>query len=58
MIELYINDKPIRLKEFPQKALSNTILGFINSLNLEEAPKEIKIIIKEDGEDNNIQRRL
>ncbi len=58
MIELYINDKLIRLKDFPQKALTNTIVGFINSLNLEESPKEIKIIIKQDGEDTSNQRKF
>jgi hypothetical protein len=53
MIELEINQKKIHLKEFPSKALESTIIGFITSLNLEEPPKEVKIIIKdtpsEDG---------
>lgn len=53
MIELYINKKPIRLKEFPQKAFENTILGFISALNLDETPKEINIIIKEHEDTDN-----
>jgi hypothetical protein len=53
MIELIINDKQVKLKDFPSRALKNTIMGFLTSLNLEEPPKEVKIIIKdkpsEDG---------
>lgn len=53
MIELYINQKSIKLKEFPQKAFENTILGFISALTLQEKPKEIKIIIKDESRDKD-----
>jgi hypothetical protein len=49
MIELKINDKEIRLKDFPSKALESTIIGFIKALKLEEEPKEVKILIKKDA---------
>ena len=45
-VELEVNGKRVRLKEFPQKALAGVILGFVKSLNIEEEPEEIKIRIK------------
>jgi hypothetical protein len=53
MIEIEINDKKIRLKEFPSKALESTIIGFIKALNLEEEPHDIKIFIKKDAPNKN-----
>ncbi len=50
-VSLKVNDKEIRLKDFPMRALKNTILGYIKSLNLEEEPKDIKIHISLDEED-------
>jgi len=48
MIELEVNGKKVRLKEFPREALEGVILGFLGSLKLEEEPKEIKIYIRVD----------
>ncbi len=49
-IVLKVNGKKVRLKEFPKKALKNTLLGFIKSLNLEENPTEVEIKIFVDEE--------
>jgi len=46
MIELEVNGKKVRLKEFPREALEGVILGFLSSLKLEEEPKEVKIYIQ------------
>ncbi len=51
-IVLEVNGKRVRLKDFPMRALKGTVVGFIKSLNLEEEPKEIKIKIVLDEEDN------
>ena len=53
---LKINGKRVKLKDFPMRALRGTVLGFVRSLNLEEEPKEIEIIIKVDEEDNGDRR--
>jgi ribosomal protein S17E len=50
-VKLEVNGKEVRLKDFPMRALKNTIAGYIKSLNLEEEPKEIKIHIILDEED-------
>ncbi len=47
-IELEINGKKVKLKEFPMRALKGVIVGFIKSLKLEEKPKEIVVKIKLD----------
>ncbi len=52
-ILLEINGKRVRLKDFPMRALRGTVLGFIKSLNLEEEPKEVKIVIRLDEEDSS-----
>ncbi len=49
-ITLEINGKRVRLKDFPMRALKETVLGFVRSLNLEEEPKEVKIEIVLDEE--------
>ena len=46
IVELEVNGKKVKLKEFPQKALAGVIIGFVKSLNIEEEPKEVKIYIK------------
>jgi len=51
-IELRVNGRTVKLKEFPRKALRGTVLGFIRSLNLEEEPREVEIRIVLDEEDN------
>ncbi len=51
-IVLEVNGKRVRLKDFPMRALKGTVVGFIKSLNLEEEPKEIKIKIVLNEEDN------
>ncbi len=51
-VVLEVNGKRIRLKEFPMKALKGTVLGFVRSLSLEEEPKEVRVHIKLNEEDN------
>lgn len=51
-IVLEVNGKRVKLKEFPMRALKGTVLGFVKSLNLEEEPKEIRIVIRLDEEDS------
>ncbi len=51
-VELKVNGRPVRLKEFPRKALSGTVLGFVKSLDLEEDPREVEIKIRLNEEDN------
>jgi len=51
-VELKVNGKPVRLKEFPRKALSGTVLGFVMSLDLEEKPEEVEIKIRLNEEDS------
>jgi len=46
MVELEVNGKKVRLKEFPREALKGVLLGFLSSLKLEEKPKEVKVVIK------------
>jgi len=50
MVELYVNGKKVRLKEFPKEALKGVVLGFLESLKLDEKPKEVKLVIKLDSE--------
>ena len=49
-VELEVNGKKVKLKEFPQKALAGVIIGFVKSLTIEEEPKEIKVYIKLDDD--------
>ncbi len=51
-MELRVNGRRVRLKEFPRKALKGTVLGFVRSLNLEEEPREVEIRIVLDEEDS------
>jgi len=48
-VVLEVNGKRVRLKDFPMRALRGTVLGFVESLNLREEPKEItvKIVLNE-----------
>ncbi len=47
MIELIINGKTVKLKDFPSRALESTIMGFLKTLTLQEIPKNITIHIKD-----------
>ncbi len=52
-VQILVNGKEVKLKDFPQTALYNLILGFLKSLKLEEEPKNIVIEI-EVGEKERI----
>jgi len=52
-VQILVNGKEVKLKDFPQRALYNVILGFLKSLKLEEEPKNIVIQI-EIGEREHI----
>ncbi len=51
-IVLEVNGKRVKLKDFPMRALKGTVVGFVKSLNLEEEPREIRIVIRVDEEDS------
>jgi hypothetical protein len=38
-IELTVNGKPVEMNEFVQKITANVLLGIVNSLHLDNAPK-------------------
>jgi hypothetical protein len=52
-VQILVNGKEVKLKDFPQRALYNLVLGFLKSLKLEEEPKNIVIEI-EVGEREHI----
>jgi hypothetical protein len=45
-VQILVNGKEVKLKDFPQRALYNLVLGFLKSLKLEEEPKNIVIEIE------------
>jgi hypothetical protein len=51
-VVLEVNGKEVRLKDFPMRALRETVLGFVRSLNLEEDPREINIRIRVNEKDS------
>jgi hypothetical protein len=55
-IVLEVNGKRVKLKDFPMRALKGTVVGFIRSLNLEEDPREIRILIRLNEEDSGDRR--
>jgi hypothetical protein len=40
-VQILVNGKEVKLKDFPKRALYNLVLGFLKSLKLEEEPKEV-----------------
>jgi hypothetical protein len=52
-VQILVNGKEVKLKDFPKRALYNVVLGFLKSLKLEEEPKNIVIEI-EVGEREHI----
>ncbi len=51
-VVLEVNGKEVKLKDFPKRALKGVVEGFVKSLNLKEDPKEIKVTIVIDGEED------
>ncbi len=49
-VQILVNGKEVRLKDFPQRALYNLILGFLKSLKLEEVPKDVVIKLEIEEE--------
>ena len=45
-VQIFVNGKEIKLKDFPQRVVYNLVLGFAKSLKLEESPSEIEIRVK------------
>ncbi|MEJ5339278.1 MAG: hypothetical protein WHS43_06450 [Aquificaceae bacterium] len=45
-VKILINGKEVRLKDFPKRVLYNLLLGYVNSLNLEEQPEEIQVYVR------------
>ncbi len=58
-VKILVNGKEIRLKEFPKRVAYNIVLGYVNSLNLNEPPQEINIHVKlqEDTAGTNLSSR-
>jgi hypothetical protein len=52
-VQILVNGKEVKLKDFPKRTLYNVVLGFLKSLKLEEEPKNIVIEI-EVGEREHI----
>lgn len=50
-VKILINGKEIKLKDYPRRVIYYLILGYVNSLNLEEDPKEIEVYVKVREED-------
>ena len=44
-VQILVNGKEVKLKDFPKRVLYNVVLGFLKSLKLEEEPKNIVIEI-------------
>ena len=51
-VQILINGREIKLKDFPQRVVYNLVLGFVKSLKLEESPSEIEIRVKVGEEEN------
>ena len=52
-VQILVNGKEIKLKDFPKRALYNVVLGFLKSLKLEEEePKNIVIEIEVEEREN------
>jgi hypothetical protein len=45
-VQILVNGKEVKLKDFPKRVLYNVVLGFLKSLKLEEEPKNIVIEIE------------
>jgi hypothetical protein len=49
-VQILVNGKEVKLKDFPQRALYNLVLGFLKSLKLEEDPKEVILKLEVEEE--------
>ena len=49
-VQILVNGKEVKLKDFPKRALYNLILGFLKSLKLEEEPKEAVLKLEMEEE--------
>jgi hypothetical protein len=49
-VQILVNGKEVKLKDFPQRALYNVVLGFLKSLKLEEEPKEVILKLEVEEE--------
>jgi hypothetical protein len=49
-VQILVNGKEVKLKDFPQRALYNLVLGFLKSLKLEEEPKEVVLKLEVEEE--------
>ncbi|MFN3871209.1 MAG: hypothetical protein ACK4MW_06995 [Aquificaceae bacterium] len=55
-VKIFINGKEVKLKDYPRRVLYNLILGYVQSLNLEEEPKDIEVYVR--LEENNRKPKL
>jgi hypothetical protein len=39
-VQILVNGKEVKLKDFPQRALYNVVLGFLKSLKLERSQRK------------------
>ncbi len=51
-VQIFVNGKEVKLKDFPQRAIYNILLGFVKSLKLNETPREVEIKVKVGKEEN------
>jgi hypothetical protein len=50
-VQILVNGKEVKLKDFPKRALYNVVLGFLRSLKLEEEPKEVVLKLEVEEEE-------
>ncbi|SHK43156.1 hypothetical protein [Thermocrinis minervae] len=50
-VQIIVNGKEVKLKDFPKRVAYNLVLGFTKSLNLEEEPREITLHVWVEQED-------
>ncbi len=50
-VRMLINGKEVKLKDYPKRVLYNLLVGYVKSLNLEEAPKDIQVYVRVEEED-------
>ena len=51
-VQIFVNGREVKLKDFPKRVIYSILLGFAKSLKLDENPKEIEIRVKV-GEEKN-----
>lgn len=51
-VQIFVNGREVKLKDFPKRVIYSILLGFVKSLKLDENPREIEIRVKVGEEEN------